>query len=71
LETYGPRRGLGLMEDATYLYYHMANWFAENPPGTPVPEWCFLSWPIREEDVEELVKLYEKDTGRKIYERWE
>lgn len=57
-----------MRERATYLYYHMADWFAENIPGTPVPEWCELSWPIREDTVEELIELYEKDTGKRVQE---
>lgn len=53
---------------ATHLYFHMSTWFSENEPGTPVPEWCLLSWPIREEEVEELIKLYEQETGKDIEE---
>jgi len=30
-------------------YYYVAAWFAENEPGTPVPDWCSLSWPVDEE----------------------
>ena len=56
------------MERATYLYWHMAEWFAHNDPGTPVPEWCFMAWPIDPEFIEELIDLYEKDTGKKIDE---
>jgi len=51
---------------AACLYHHMANWFANNEPGTPVPEWCSLTWPITDEEVERLIKLYEQDTGKKI-----
>lgn len=43
---------------AAELYFHMAEWFAENEPGTPVPEWCELSWPLREESIEDLLELY-------------
>jgi hypothetical protein len=46
---------------AAELYFRMAEWFAENEPGTPVPEWCELSWPIRKEQVKELFKLYKED----------
>ncbi len=53
-------------ERATFLYYRMANWFACHDPGTLVPEWCELSWPIRQSEVDRLIKLYEEDTGKKI-----
>lgn len=52
----------------TYLLWHMAAWFSENEPGTPVPEWCELSWPIERMDVDELVRLYEEDTGQLVHE---
>ena len=48
------------------LYWHIANWFSQNVPGTLVPEWCELIWPITKESVEELIAEYEKDTGRKV-----
>lgn len=48
------------------LFYHMADWFASNKPGTPVPDWCHLAWPIREDEVQESIKQYEQDTGKKI-----
>lgn len=54
------------MEKATYLYFRMASWFACHDPGTPVPDWCELSWPIREEEVEELIERYENEYGRKV-----
>jgi hypothetical protein len=53
-------------DSVTCLYWHIANWFASNEPGTPVPEWCELSWPIREDEAGELILLYEKDTGLHI-----
>ena len=56
-------------EKATYLHYHIANWFANNESGTPVPEWCSLTWPIADDfEVERLIKLYEEDTGKVIEE---
>lgn len=62
------------MEKGTYLYFSMASWFACHAPGTPVPEWCELSWPIREEEVNELIDRYEKEYGRKVdspeYDEW-
>lgn len=54
------------MEQATYLYYRIAEWFAQNEPGTPVPDWCHLSWPIRQETVKKLIEAYEVDTGEKV-----
>jgi hypothetical protein len=54
------------MERATYLYWHIACWFESNPPGALVPEWCELAWPIREEEVERLIALFEEETGLKI-----
>ena len=50
------------------LYCHIAHWYAHHNPGTPVPDWCDLSWPIHDETVEELIQRYEKDTGRSIKE---
>ena len=55
-------------ERATYLYWHIADWFSTHDPGTPVPDWCFMGWPIDDEFVEEQIKSYEKDTGKKIDE---
>lgn len=26
-------------------YFDIATWFATHDPGTPVPDWCILSWP--------------------------
>lgn len=54
------------MNNIALLYFHMASWFAENEPGTPTPDWCFLAWPMDEETCSELVDKYEKDTGKKI-----
>lgn len=52
---------------ATYLYWHIADWFATHEPKKdPVPDWCFMSWPIRDENVEEQIALYEAETGRPI-----
>ncbi len=56
-------------ESYTYLYYHIAIWYAHNNPGTPVPDWCALQWPINDEIAEELIKRYEEDTGRSIMEK--
>ncbi len=63
----GIKKARGEKPSATAcLFYHMADWFASNKPGTPVPDWCHLAWPIREDEVQELIGLYEKDTGKKI-----
>lgn len=51
------------MEKSTYLYFKIAQWFATNPPGTPIPEWCELSEPIRKEKVLKLIEIYEKENG--------
>ena len=48
-------------ERAARLYFRMAEWFASNEPGTPVPEWCELSWPPKKEKIEELLKIYEEE----------
>ena len=48
------------------LYWHIADWFSSNEPKTPVPEWCHMAWPI--DDSEELIALYEEDTGRSVEE---
>lgn len=55
-----------MYERQAKMYFHIANWFALNDPGEPVPEWCELSWPIIPDQVEELIEMYEKDTNRKI-----
>lgn len=55
-------------KDYAYLYYQIAMWYAHNDPGTPVPDWCELLWPITDEEVEELIARYEKDTGRSVME---
>lgn len=54
------------MEKATFLYFRIATWFACHDPGTPVPEWCSLAWPMNNECNNELIDLYEKEYGRKI-----
>ena len=54
------------MEKATYLYFRIANWFASHEPGTPVPEWCELSWPITDESVRELIEQYATESGRPV-----
>jgi len=38
-------------------YYDMAVWFSTHEPGTPVPDWCFLSWPPTE--VKRLISSLE------------
>lgn len=50
------------------LYFHIAWWFSSHSPGTPVPEWCELTWPISDEQATELIKLYESATGRSVSE---
>lgn len=57
------------MEKAPYFYFRMASWFASQCPGTTVPEWCELSWPIQEEEVNELIERDEKEYGRKMDSR--
>lgn len=45
-------------------YYHVAVWFATNVPGTPVPDWCFMCWPIDTELlVDELIPLRQGELG--------
>lgn len=46
-------------------YYDTAVWFAEHEPGTPVPDWCFLSWPPTE--VKHLISSleYKNNLARK------
>ena len=53
---------------AAMLCWKMADWFARNEPGTPVPEWCFQAWPLDLEELEKQIELYEKETGLKIDE---
>lgn len=69
-----PAERVRMMEKATYLYFRMATWFACHEPGTPVPEWCFLSWPLRDDSIQELIELYEAEHGRPVdsseYDDW-
>lgn len=53
---------------AAHLYFKIAEWFAAHEPGTPVPEWCELSWPLEMTEVDRLVEEYRKDRGRKVTE---
>lgn len=57
------------MNNLAYYFFHVAWWLSNNPPGTPVPEWIDLGWPPRTQIINELIDIYEKQTGRKIYER--
>ena len=50
------------------LCWKMADWFARNEAGTPVPEWCFQAWPLDLEELDRQIKEYEEDTGLKVDE---
>jgi len=50
-------------EEIAEHYYHVAAWFATNIPGTPVPDWCLMCWPIHVETVTELIPLRRKELG--------
>ena len=54
--------------DAAKLFLRMAEWFAHNEPGTPVPDWCLLATPISEEDIAELIASYTEDTRLSVHE---